>query len=117
MFGFISYDSKGKGAVQKITKIRLDVIEGNVNSYSKFLNDMKIFKSIKDFNQLYASVAQVSEEVEQRKVQIKERKETKPVEKSRGKAVLDAKEVANKAELLPLHTAHALKYKDISDKI
>ena len=59
----------------------------------------------------------MSEEVEQQKVQRKERKETEAAEKSRRKADLDVKEAANKAELLPLHTAHALKYKDRAEKI
>ena len=40
--------------------------------------------------------------------------ETEAAEKARGKADLDAKEAANKAEFLPLHTAHTLRYKDIS---
>ena len=35
-------------------------------------------------------------------------------EKAQRKADLDAKEAANKAEFLPLHTTHAFKYKDIS---
>ena len=30
---------------------------------------------------------------------------------------MDAKEASNKAELLPLHTTHALKYKDRSEQI
>ena len=71
MFGFIDYDAKGKGAVHKIGNRKLDVIEGNVNSYSKLLNDPKILKIINDFNQLCTSVAEVSDEVEQRKVQRK----------------------------------------------
>ena len=76
LFGFIAYDMKGKGSVQKIAKMRLDVIEGNVNIYSKFLNDLKGLKIVKDFNQICASVEEVSDKVEQRKVQRKERKET-----------------------------------------
>ena len=63
LFGFIAYDPKGKGAVQRIAKRRLDVIEGNINSYSKLLNDPKRLKIINNFNQLCASVADVSEEV------------------------------------------------------
>ena len=81
------------------------------------LNDPKILKSINDFNQLLDSVSEVSEEVEQRKVQRKEREETETAEKTRGKANLDAKEAANKAELLPFHTAHELKYKDRAEQI
>ena len=59
----------------------------------------------------------MSEEVEHLKVNIRERKETKAAEKLRGKADLDTKEAANKAELPPLHTAHALKYKDRAEQI
>ena len=97
MFGFSAYDAKGKGAVQKTAKRRLDDIEENVNSYSKLLNNPKIFKSINNFNQLCESVEEVSEEVEQGKVQRKERKETEAAKKARRKAHLDAKEAANKA--------------------
>ena len=56
---------KGKGSVHKIVKRRLDVIEENLNSYSKLLNGPKRLKIIKYFNELYASVAEVSEEFEQ----------------------------------------------------
>ena len=49
LFGFIAYDAKGKGAAQKISKRRLDVIVGNINSYSKLLNNTKILKSINNF--------------------------------------------------------------------
>ena len=59
----------------------------------------------------------MSEEVEQRKVQIKERTETEAAEKAQRRANLDAKDAANKAELLPLHTVHALKYKDRAEQI
>ena len=76
LFGFISYDAKGKVEVHKIAKRRLDIIEGNVNSYSKLRNDPKRLKRIKYFNQICASVADISEEVQQQKVQRKERKET-----------------------------------------
>ena len=70
-FGFIAYDAKGEGSVHKIAKRRLNVIEGNVNSYSKLLNNPERLKSINNFNQLCESVAEVSEEVEQQKVQRK----------------------------------------------
>ena len=63
LLGFIAYDVRWKGSVHIIAKRRLDVIEGNLNSYSKFLNDPKRLKIINNFNQLCASVADVSEEV------------------------------------------------------
>ena len=97
LFGFISYDAKGKGEVQKIVKRRIDVIEGTVNSYSELIIDTKRLKSINNFSHICASDTEVSEEVEQRKVQRKERKETEAAEKAQRKADLDAKEAANKA--------------------
>ena len=58
---------------------------------------IKISRLQKDMRlQICASLAEVSEEVEQRKFQRKERKETEAAEKTRGKADLDAKEAANK---------------------
>ena len=57
------------------------------------------------------------EEVKQRKVQRKERKDTEAAKKARGQVDLDAKEVANKAELFQIHTAHSLKYIDRADNI
>ena len=117
LFGFIAYDAKGKGEVQKIAKRRLYVIEGNINSYSKFINDPKILKSINNFKHICSSAAEVSEEVEQWKVHRKERNETEAAEKAQRKADLDAKEAANKAELPPLHTAYAFNYKDRADQI
>ena len=64
LFVFVAYDAKGKGVVQKKEMRRFDVIEGNVNNYSKLFNDPKRLKSINYFNQIFASVAEVSEEVE-----------------------------------------------------
>ena len=64
LFGFIAYDAKGKEAVQKIAKRRLYAIEGNVNSYSKFLNDPKILKITNNVKQLCASFTEMSEEIE-----------------------------------------------------
>ena len=66
-------------------------MEGNVNIYSKLIDDTKRLKIINNFNQLCASVAEVSEEVEQRKVQRKERKETEAAETAQRRADLDAK--------------------------
>ena len=61
LFGFIAYDAKGKEAVQKIAKRRLYAIEVNVNSYSRLLKNPKILKIINNFNQICASVTEVSE--------------------------------------------------------
>ena len=117
MFGFIAYDAKGKGAVQKIAKRRLDVIEGNVNSHSKLLNDPKRMGAMEDLNKLVSGVAQVSEENEQRKVQRKEKKDAYAAQKARKKADSVAKEAMEKAEVLPLYTPHVLKFKARAERL
>ena len=47
IIGFMTYNVKGKGAVQKITKRKIYCIEGNANSYSKLLNIPKRLEAIK----------------------------------------------------------------------
>ena len=59
LLGFITHDVRGKGAVQKIAKRKIDLIEGNVNSYSRLLNNPKRLGAIKDHAQLVATVAEV----------------------------------------------------------
>ena len=41
LIGFMTYNVKGKGAVQKIAKRKICCIEGNANIYSKLLNNPK----------------------------------------------------------------------------
>jgi hypothetical protein len=64
LMGFICYDVKGEGAKQKIAKRRINLVEGNVNSYSRCLNDPGRLASIKEMNQLAASVAEVTADQE-----------------------------------------------------
>ena len=85
MFGFIAHEAKGKVEVQKIAYIRLDFIEGNVNSYSELLNDPKRLKRIEDFNQLRASVAEgVRGSQNNGRFRERKSKETEAAEKARG---------------------------------
>jgi hypothetical protein len=64
LMGFICYDVKGEGAKQKIAKRQINLVEGNVNSYSRCLNDPGRLASIKEMNQLAASVAEVTADQE-----------------------------------------------------
>lgn len=61
--GFILYDCKGAGAKMKLAKRRLDMISGNVSSYSRLLNDAKRLEEIKELNQLASSIAMISSDV------------------------------------------------------
>ena len=56
----MTYNIKGKGAVQKIAKRKICCIEGNANSYSKLLNHPERLESIKEHYQLCATLAEVT---------------------------------------------------------
>ena len=59
----------------------------------------------------------MSEENERRKVQRKEKKDADAAQKAKKKADSVAKEAMEKAELLPLHTAHVLKFEERAGEI
>jgi len=58
--GFILYDVKGTGAREFVAKRRLNMVSGNVSSYSRLLNDAKRLKEMQELNSLVASCAEVS---------------------------------------------------------
>jgi hypothetical protein len=98
--GFIMYDVKGKGARNKIAKHQLDMIDGNIGSYSHLLNDSKRLQSLKDYNDLTAMIANVSADAD------KEKEKRQVVAKQRAadetKKLLDkTKEAAKKTILMP----------------
>ena len=75
--GFLTYSAKGKGALSKIAKRKIDMIDGNPSSWAKLLNDGKRLKQIKDHNDMIAAVAEVTADVERRREVNKEKKEAK----------------------------------------
>jgi hypothetical protein len=95
------YDVKGKGARNKIAKRRLDMIDGNIESYSRLLNDPKRLKSLKEYNELTAAVASVSAsadaEKEKRQLNAKKRASDKEAKKQQE----EEKEATKKEALLP----------------
>jgi len=99
--GFIMYDVKGKGAQNKLAKRRLDMTSGNVSSCSRCLNDPKHLKQIKEVNQLAATVAEVTADMDNEKeAQQVKATERKKVLKQKKAAVI-AKEAAERAVELP----------------
>ena len=99
--GYILYDCKGKGAKQKLAKRRLDMIEGNVASYSRCLNDPKRLKLIKEANDLAATIAEVTAEKEDLKAQRKQLAMKKSLQAKAKKDAAAAKAEGKKAALLP----------------
>jgi hypothetical protein len=101
LMGFISYDVKGKGAKQKIASRRLNMIAGNVASYSRCLNDPKSLQHMKEMNQLIATVATVTADQEKEKAERKEAAAAREMEKKQKKKDEEAADTKKKQQLLP----------------
>ena len=65
----------------ELAKHRLDLIDGNTNSYAKCLNDPKRMNSTRESNEVVASAANVTSEVSEEKARKKERKEREAADK------------------------------------
>jgi len=101
LMGFICYDVRGEGAKQKIAKRRINLVEGNVNSYSRCLNDPGRLASIKEMNQLAASVAQVTADQEHAVAERKAAAVAKSKDREKKKAEEAAVEAKKKEDLRP----------------
>jgi len=73
--GFILYDCKGRGAQQKIAQRRLDMISGNISSYSRCLNDSKRLREVEELNGLTAAIANVSADVERERASKRQKRD------------------------------------------
>ena len=62
MMGAILAEAAGKGARKLIAKRRIDIIDGNIGSYSRLLNSDARMEMIRDVNALAAAVAEISKE-------------------------------------------------------
>jgi hypothetical protein len=101
LMGFICYDVKGEGAKQKIAKRQINLVEGNVNSYSRCLNDPGRLASIKEMNQLAASVAEVTADAEKAAAERKIAAVAKSKDREKKKIEEAAAEAKKKEELKP----------------
>ena len=75
LIGFMTYNVKGEGAVQKIAEGKICCIKGNAYRYSKLLNHLKRLEAIKEHNQLCDTVAEVTAEQQLSKEEKKKKKE------------------------------------------
>jgi hypothetical protein len=117
LLGFITYDVKGKGAMQKIAKRKIDFIEGNVNSYSKMLNNPERLEAIKDHAELIAAVAEVTAEADEEKARKKQRREKDTLEKTQKKAATVEIEAREKEKMLPRLHSDVNKYKNRAKEV
>ena len=101
LMGFILCDVKGKGAKNKIAKRRIDMISGNVSSYSRCLNDAKRLKQLEEVNQLTVTVAGVAAEAAATKKEQQLKAAQKLKSKKAKKQLDEEKERAKRKEALP----------------
>jgi phosphomevalonate kinase len=101
LMGHIVYDSKGEGAVQKVAKRRIDVISGNINSYSRVLNDPNRLAMIEEVNRMAAAVAEVSADIDTNKRQRTEAAAEKAAAIAKKKIRKELEEAAKAEELRP----------------
>ena len=99
--GFIMYDVKGAGAKNKVARRRLDILEGNVSSYARCLNDTKRMDALKEHNELVASVATISAETDADKQKKKDDAATRAKEKQDKKQNVAAEYETARALKLP----------------
>jgi len=99
--GFILYDVKGKGAKELHAKRHLDMISGNVSSYSRMMNDAKRLKEITELSSLVAACAQVTADKDQAKEKSKEDKEEALRKKEAKKQAEKVALAAERERLLP----------------
>ncbi|KAG7357163.1 hypothetical protein IV203_001851 [Nitzschia inconspicua] len=99
LIGFLCYDFTG-GAKQKIAHRRINMVESNVNSNAQCLNDPKRRSTVREMDQLIASVAQVTADQEREKIERKEVTAAKAKERKK-QAEEAAAETKKRDELKP----------------
>jgi len=98
---FIMCDVKGKGAKTKMAKGRLDMITGNVSSCSRCLNDSKRPKMIEEANQLAATVAEATADMDAEKERKRVEAAQKVSDKKRKTQDDKAKDAVKRAAAMP----------------
>ncbi len=91
----------GNKATKKVAKHRIDMIEGNVNSYARILNGPQQLEHIKTYNNLAALITVLQKEKGELEAQGKEEKKKSDAEKVARKAVQNQKMQDEQVELGP----------------
>jgi hypothetical protein len=93
--------SQGEQAKKKEAKRKQDFISGNINSYSRIMNDKASMELINDYNGLSASLAMMNAEKDEKKTKAAAEKKKTAEECEQKKVAAEAKENSKVAELLP----------------
>ncbi|KAG7372912.1 hypothetical protein IV203_033636 [Nitzschia inconspicua] len=101
---------RGGGAKQKIAQRRLNIVDGNVNSYARCLNDPRRLASMREMDQLISAVAQVAADQAREKVERKEVAAAKAKERKKKQAEEAAADTKKRDELKPALEAIMAKF-------
>ena len=117
IIGHIMYDAKGEGAVRKIAKRRLDMIEGGISGYSRLLNSEERLGKIKEVHQLTASCAEITADMESEKQARKATAAQKQTDKAEKQRATEEAEAAQKVKVLPALKEKMAKFESGDDKL
>ena len=104
VMGTILKDSDGKGARQLIAKHRIDMIDGNIGSYSRLLNLTAQMEMIWDVNALSATVAAISKDRADERTQVKDTADQKAKKREEKQKATELAEEAQQNEVMPFLT-------------
>jgi hypothetical protein len=104
VMGTILKDSDGKGARQLIAKRRIDMIDGNIGSYSRLLNSTPRMEMIRDVNALTAIVATISKDKADERTRMKETADDKAKKREEKQKATELAEEARRNEMMPILT-------------
>ncbi|KAG7339481.1 hypothetical protein IV203_034477 [Nitzschia inconspicua] len=110
LMGFMCYDIRGGGAKKKIAQRRLNIVDGNVNSYARCLNDPRRLAAMREMDQLISAVAQVAADQAREKVERKEVAAAKAKERKKKQAEEAAADTKKRDELKPALEAIMAKF-------
>lgn len=101
MMGTIMESTVGEKAKKKIAKRKLYFINGNVNSYSRVLNNPKQLDMIKEYCDLGATLAEISTERSEKRKENALKRTVEEKSRAAKKAANEVSEQAKREELLP----------------
>ena len=104
VMGTILNDSDGKGAYQLIAKRRIDMIDGNIGSYSRLLNSTARMEMIREVNALAATVAGISKDKADERTRVKETADQKAKTREEKQKTTELAEEAQRNEVMPFFT-------------
>jgi hypothetical protein len=101
IIGSILNDTMGEGAKKKLAKRRIELLSGNIASYSRVLNSEAQLQHVKDMNSLTAVLGEISAEQDAAKEKKSNEKKLAAAEKEKQKAKAQMVELAKKEALMP----------------